>query len=367
MCKLISNIFLQEYLSIKRKFFPGELYVSWEIIDFCDLACDYCYALIREKNKEGKNIFVFFDKNVEEKNIECTYQKLSLEKIEEGLNKLKLAGVDTINFEGGEPTIREDILKIIKLAKDKKMKAILSTHGRFLLLKNRGKYLAEKLRKNLDFLSIPIDSEVEKIDNKIKHFPNNKPSDHFKKTINFLKWYGNEWKKNQKRRKLGKNIIPLYGLKINVVVTKENKDHIAKIGEIIKKYIPAEASVQLKIIQFIPRGMGKEKEKTLGITQKQFNEIYKKIEMFNQKDLHVTKRTYTEEIYPFMVIGFNGDIVIPKAKIQKPLEVATKTGKQKLNLFSSNFNLLVEKFLKNDPSFKNRNKIINTYSPCLNR
>ncbi len=324
--------------SKERTKFAEGLYVSWEVEDKCNLGCEHCYSLSHEED--------LFDPS------ENT--KLSLEQIKQGIDNLAEVGVTSFNIEGGEPTLRKDIVEITTMAKEKGMNTIMSTHGMLLLRKGKdGEVLAEKLRGVLDVLSVSLDAPVAEVDNQIRQLASGRPSDHFEKVTQFLEWYGKEWLEKSATGK------PLYELKINVVVTEKNVDLISEIGELLKKYLPEGTGTQLKIIQVHPRGLAKENE-SLMITNEQFNNAAKEVKEKYGDYLNVTVRPYTAETYPFIVISSKGDAIIPEGRNQHVIKIEGQEVK-KVNVLKSDFYDLLKSYTDKNPTFLEQNKKINTY------
>ena len=147
-----------EQSNLKEKFAEG-LYVSWEVAPNCDLACSHCYSL----NEETDHDFKSFNKSPDKNDISPKKQ-LTIKDIKRGLDNLEKVGVKYFNIEGGEPTLRNDILEIVKLAKERGMKTILSSHAMYLLSKqyrNDGP-LAESLIGKLDTLAISLMHQQQK-------------------------------------------------------------------------------------------------------------------------------------------------------------------------------------------------------------
>jgi MoaA/NifB/PqqE/SkfB family radical SAM enzyme len=91
--------------------------------------------------------------------------ELTTEEIKRVINQVSLFK-PFIYFNGGEPTLRDDLSELIKYAKEKKLVCALTTNGSMLNKRFLGKLLDTKL----DFLSVSIDGQKEFHD-KIRGFP----------------------------------------------------------------------------------------------------------------------------------------------------------------------------------------------------
>jgi len=340
----------------REKFAEG-LYVSWEVAPKCDLACPHCYALNEETGSELR------EAEDQEKQFELVtkswMEEMPLSEISKGLDNLERVGVQDFNIEGGEPTLRKDIVDIVKAAKARGFRAHLSTHGMHLLRtdKETGKPLAEQLREaGLDTMAISIDSADEETNNRIRQKCSGEPSEHYSKAINFLQWYGKRWQETME------NGEHMYRLKINTSVTRFNIDTASDVASLVRQHIPKEAYSQLKIVQFHPRGKGAEKEEELGISGDEFAWVVQEAKDKASDNLEVTARPYKDEVYPFVVIGFRGTAVIPEGKEQKPMKVIGDDGRTEvINVRKENFYDLFKRYVKEHPSFVTENRKINTY------
>lgn len=330
----------------REKFAEG-LYASWEVMSACNLSCAHCYALNEESDHDFKKI------DLSRLSALGSQKRLSIEDIEKGLNNLEKVGTRFFNIEGGEPTLRKDVERIVEMAKERGMKTVLSTHGMYLLEEKNGQpHLAERLRGKLDTMALSLDADNAEVNDSIRVKPSGKPSDHFDKVVDFFKWYGEEFSK------MTDSSPPLYSLKINTTVTQLNIDSIENIRSIISEHIPKEAVVNWKIIQVHPRGKGREAKEELGITDDEFGDLIEKIKSEETEGVSVESRSYSEDTYPFLVIGFSGDSVVPKGESQEPIEHNGKA----INVLDSNFYDGLHDYIDKNPDFIPKNKEINSYT-----
>ena len=121
------------WFGVTRPFVPGAPFqVVWNVIRACNLKCMHCYE------SAGKP-----DKN-----------ELNTEKAMRVIDILADAGVLIIAFSGGEPTVRHDILKLIKYASMGGMYVAMATNG--LALASMDK-VRELKNAGLRFAQISLD------------------------------------------------------------------------------------------------------------------------------------------------------------------------------------------------------------------
>ena len=96
-------------LDTSNNYYSAPLSVLWDITYRCNMKCPHC--------------LIDYSKNPEEMN---------LNDVEVVLQKLRNAGVFTINFSGGEPLLREDFTEIIEMASSMGFGLRISTNGLLL-------------------------------------------------------------------------------------------------------------------------------------------------------------------------------------------------------------------------------------------
>lgn len=118
---------------VKKPFVPGAPFqVVWNITKACNMKCVHCYE------KAGKK-----DEN-----------ELNVEEIMEGLDILAHAGVTSVAFSGGEPTVHPNLIEFISHAKELGMFPSIATNGYTLSNPETCKKFAEA---GLKFVQISID------------------------------------------------------------------------------------------------------------------------------------------------------------------------------------------------------------------
>ncbi len=106
--------------------------VVWNVGQRCNLKCMHCYSQSQNKKYHGE---------------------LSTEEGRALINDLARFGSPVILFSGGEPLLRKDLLKLVHLATDKGMRAVISTNG--TLINQR---IAKELKRiGLSYVGVSLD------------------------------------------------------------------------------------------------------------------------------------------------------------------------------------------------------------------
>jgi len=118
---------------VKRPFVPGAPFqIVWNITKACNMQCIHCYE---DAGKKGKN-------------------ELSKEEVINGLDAMAGAGVTSVAFSGGEPSIHPHILEFIEHTQNKGMFAAMATNGYILADKAKSN---EFIDAGLEFVQISLD------------------------------------------------------------------------------------------------------------------------------------------------------------------------------------------------------------------
>lgn len=198
------------------------------------------------------------------------------------INKLADDGVKGIGITGGEPLLREDIIKILKYIHSKGMKICLATNGDFY------HQYCKKINKMIDVIGIPIEGSTGALHDVIRGQGN------FNNVIKMLKTAYQKDKKIYISTVLNeKNVLDLENIE-NLLAPYQNQIIYWKIYEIIK--------YQNRPFQAMKKG----------ISQKSFNwekikNLGKKLD--HQKIFYVTSGTRSEAS---LLINPNGDAIIPQ-------------------------------------------------------
>jgi radical SAM protein with 4Fe4S-binding SPASM domain len=118
---------------VQKPFVPGAPFqIVWNITKACNMRCMHCYE---DAGKKGKN-------------------ELSALEVINGLDTMSKAGVTSIAFSGGEPSIHPHILDFISHTENSGMCAAMATNGYTLADKARSK---EFIDAGLEFIQISLD------------------------------------------------------------------------------------------------------------------------------------------------------------------------------------------------------------------
>lgn len=138
----------------RTPFVPGSPFqVVWNVTRACNLRCKHCYESAGEK----------------------TADEMSTKDALECIDKLADAGVVFLAFSGGEPTLRPDILRLIKSATEKGMYVAMATNGKVF---SRLERVREFKRAGLRFVQISLDGATSETHDSFRGVPGA-----FKKTI----------------------------------------------------------------------------------------------------------------------------------------------------------------------------------------
>ncbi len=118
---------------VRRPFVPGAPFqIVWNITKACNMRCVHCYE---DAGKRGRN-------------------ELSADEVISGINRMADAGVTSIAFSGGEPSIHPHILDFIQFTGQNGMCAAMATNGYTLADKNKSR---EFIDAGLEFIQISLD------------------------------------------------------------------------------------------------------------------------------------------------------------------------------------------------------------------
>jgi radical SAM protein with 4Fe4S-binding SPASM domain len=110
--------------------------VVWNITRACNLHCRHCYS-----NSDSR----------------CGENELTTLEAKAVLDDLAAFGVPVILFSGGEPILRSDLFELIKYAREKGIKAVLSTNGTLIDEPLAGKIVSV----GVDYVGVSLDSADE--------------------------------------------------------------------------------------------------------------------------------------------------------------------------------------------------------------
>jgi radical SAM protein with 4Fe4S-binding SPASM domain len=118
---------------VKKPFIPGAPFqVVWNITKNCNMRCVHCYEDASVKGKD----------------------ELSRDQILESIDVMAKAGVTSIAFSGGEPTLHPNILDFIKYVDDNGMFPAIATNGYIFKDQSKAKKFVDE---GLEFVQISLD------------------------------------------------------------------------------------------------------------------------------------------------------------------------------------------------------------------
>ena len=191
---------------MKDKYGRNIIYLRWSITENCNLQCYYC--TLRNENNSS--------------------DYLSLEEIDRLSKVFKELGFEHIRLTGGEPTVREDIVNIVKILSGRFSTVSMTTNGTLLL------DLASKL-KNAGLSDVNISLDSLKAEKFLKITGKNRLKD----VINGI----------QESKRVGLKV------KLNTVLLKENKDDLLNLIEFAMS-----EKVPIRFIELMPFGNVKKED-----------------------------------------------------------------------------------------------------------
>lgn len=201
---------------LKKKF------LVWNITARCNQACEYCFGPRRGEEKD-----------------------ISTKNAKEKIENFSRRGIKKLIFTGGEPLLRRDVYELMKYAKDRGICVILHTNGLLLTKK-----FIDKANNFLDQINLPLDGFNEASNDSLR------TPGHYRKIMLIL----------QMLKNIDIKII------ISTVVTRANKNCVAKIGRVLPEWI-----YKWRLFQFQSRGKAKDVKEKFCIDDSEFNEIAKDI------------------------------------------------------------------------------------------
>ena len=225
-------------------------------------------------------------------NQQCKYchrflgiDEVNLEDNKRIINRIAEDGITNVTFTGGEPLIYPNVLELIKLAKEKGLKAKLITNG-FVLANNPN---MREIYNYLDSITLSIDSSDNEINEKLGRTYSH--ADNIKKVLESLK-----------ETELNVNI--------NTVVSRVNIDKLEELGQFLRAYkINA-----WRIFKFIPlRETAKKNVEEFEISKTEFRINKALFTSFP----NINKVEYREENdmeSKYVLIMPNGNVIITENK-----------------------------------------------------
>ncbi len=118
---------------VRKPFIPGAPFqIVWNITKACNMKCIHCYEAAGNRDTD----------------------ELSSKEVIQGLDTLSKAGVTSIAFSGGEPSIHPNIIDYIGYSHNKGIYVAMATNGYILADKDRSKNFVDA---GLEFVQISLD------------------------------------------------------------------------------------------------------------------------------------------------------------------------------------------------------------------
>ena len=230
------------------------LSVCWQITTNCNLNCKYCLSNSGIKGKYGLE----------------TKDAITI------INQLGKAGINRLDFTGGEPLLRKDLEKLIQCAKYNHINTIVTTNTTLLSQENI------RALKLADLVQISIDGP--------KEVHNEQRQDEvFDKTINNIKILKEEGCK----------------IRLNSFIYNSNKQYVDFLINLSKEL----GVFSHLFIIFTPQGRGKNHLEEM-IPEKEVEKIKEKIITYRKEEnRNIRLYDYKEYLHSCVLLTPNGDVI----------------------------------------------------------
>ena len=232
--------------------------ICWNITSKCNEKCKFCYRILTNNEND-------IEKN---------------KRILEILIKLS---IDKISWTGGEALLYNNLIDLLKIAKEHGIANNLLTNGKLL-----SKEKIIKLEPFLDYITLSYDS-IDDGTNDIM----GRGKEHGKNVINVLNFIKEE------------NIN--IKVKINTLVSKANKKQIIDVGKTIEKY----NIERWKLFKFMPlRNYSINNSKDFEISDDEFKSIVSKIRELYGEKIKISECDENTIQSHYLLINSMGDFII---------------------------------------------------------
>jgi len=230
----------------------GCIKVHWECWSDCNLNCPFCYRSIARPLE--------------------TDQALLL------LRVIRTAGIQSIVFAGGDPSIRNDLNDIVGAARDLEMRIEIQTNGHRVRPR-----LLEVLRK-ADMVGLSLDGEDAETHDRMRQKPGN-----FRRVLELM-------------AALDEAHVPMI---VRTVVTKVNVERIIGLCEVLSN---VRHLTRWSIMEFIPAGQGALTSAVYSIDRGLFNRAFFAIERRFPRENVVQAYRVEDRIGVYCLIGPDGQV-----------------------------------------------------------
>ncbi|MFQ6010342.1 MAG: radical SAM protein [Candidatus Aenigmatarchaeota archaeon] len=248
---------------ISYKIFPP--YVNWEMTNRCNMGCPYCFL---GDNPEG------------------ALPDLGTGIMKDGIRKLAENGARMLNYAGGEPLLRKDMVELIEYGHGLGLKTILSTNGVLL-----SEELINELDGKLGWISLPVDGYDSRTHDSVR-----RRKGHFEEIV-------------EKLELIGKTRI---NLKINSMLCKKNISYVKEIAGLLDEFNVK----KWKLFQFSARGKARKIKEEYEISDKEF--LCSK-ERIGLHDFDIIYSTNELRDNAYFLIGADGKVTVPSGEKYIPI------------------------------------------------
>lgn len=207
---------------------------------------------------------------------------IDLEKAENKLRKLRLIGIDKINFTGGEPLLYKRLTSLLRMAKSEGFTVSIVTNGSLL-----NEITISEMAEIVDWIGISIDSANEDVETKLGRGNGN----------------------HVENVKYVSKIINEYGIKLKINTTVTSLNYNEKLTDLIESLSPE----RWKVFQVLQLKGQNDDARDLSITKREF-ENFKKLngDLILKNGTKPIFESNTDMLDSYFVIGPDGNIILSR-------------------------------------------------------
>lgn len=208
--------------------------------------------------------------------------ELGTDQIKECIEKLRVGGVEFISITGGEPTLREDLLDLVRHVGAVGMQCALHTNGHFIRSN-------DPLLEHLNWLAMPLDGADQKSHQRMR---GDKVG--FDRVTEFLNWYRHSEFQSKIKVKIG------------TVATRNNIEQLPAIAEILDN-----SGIRVwKIHELRARGMGSVSYSKVHIPSWEIESVVETIRSASP-DFKISYSSSKNSDGAYMFVYPNGEVRVP--------------------------------------------------------